>query len=451
MKERQLRNDAPKCDPGNIPCGGICIPREKKCGGKQKIKGVLKRVGRKVERVAIKAGDRLKEHLEDELEIHNRTKKTNDEVDRAIAVRKLGGMAATALATGRPSESDAYDKAGEYVKESNARKIREEYKKEKQSKLTKKDSIDQSYQAIAQIITDSFDASVQAVTSLGVNDRGFIFGTCMSGGNFYRFDTDAAFIEVKYLPKATQEINAYTQGLIDSMGFRVDSENAYDWLMGFIRMDGQVKCKSGGTPCGKRCLPKGQKCKISGGGAGLKSPKSGLKMPGAGVAGLAAAGLAAAGAGVVGYRGRKEIGEGIKNAKGEVKKGIEEAKENMNDVELTKKRGEQAKTLSGAMQEATDILKGERDRVSKSHDEMVAKNPMLKGLAEKSKAMMNSQVEQTEAKNRELQGRLSKVIEQGEKAGDKKESRNMAISGVKRGASEFGKGLKKGVKKGISR
>lgn len=450
---RKIRKDAPQCESGNIPCGGICIPRDKKCGGKEKVKGVLKRVGRKLERVAVKAGDRLKEHLEDELEIHNRTKKENDEVDRVVAVKKLGGMAATALATSRPSESDAVDKAGEYVKEKNAQRIRSEYKKEKEAKKMKKDSLDPEVaKSVAQIIADSFDAPVQSITSLmDSGDR--IVGTCISGGNFYRFDSDNVFIEVEHLPKETQEIHDYTRGILDSLGVRVDSDRPYDWLMGFVRMDAQVKCKSGGTPCGKRCLPKGQKCKISGGGAGLKSPKTGLKMPGAGAAGLAAAALAATGAGVVGYRGRKEIGEGIKNAKDEVKRGVEEAKENMRDVETKKYNAEEVKKYASNVRSAHDMAKQQYARLEESIAENEKRHPnskVAKWANETSRKMVEPTMKAYESMRQGAEEAEKEYGEIGRKAGSKTESAKMIAKGVGKGTKKLASGLRKGIKKGVT-
>lgn len=202
---------------------------------------------------------------------------------------------------------------------------------------------------LAQIITDTFDAPVQSITSL-MNSPDRIVGTCVSGGNFYRFDTDGVFIEVEFLPKETREINFYAQGLVDSMGIRVDSDRPCDWLAGFTRFDAQVKCKSGGTPCGKRCLPKGQKCKISG-GAGLKSPGAKLKSP---VLGAIAAGVAGtalvAGTGAAAYRGRDEIKKGVEEAKGHIRNKVSEAEDfaftrkavaqqNLADLEEAKKQG----------------------------------------------------------------------------------------------------------------
>ena len=36
-----FRNDAPQCDPGNVPCGNICLPHGKKCGLGQRLAGAV--------------------------------------------------------------------------------------------------------------------------------------------------------------------------------------------------------------------------------------------------------------------------------------------------------------------------------------------------------------------------------------------------------------------------
>jgi hypothetical protein len=132
---------------------------------------------------------------------------------------------------------------------------------------------------LAQVIANIFDAPVDAILEarLDVNDN--IYGQLLSGGNVYAYKADDYAIEVSYLPEETAEINSYTQLLLDDLGIRVDGiYNPFEYARGLLRMDfGQVRCKSGGTPCGRRCLPRGQKCRKGvGAAAGIKQTKANL-------------------------------------------------------------------------------------------------------------------------------------------------------------------------------
>lgn len=181
-------------------------------------------------------------------------------------------------------------------------------------------------QPIAEVLTETFDAPIDYVLTANLDSFNNIYGTCLSGGNFYVYHADNYFIEAEYIPYATQEINLFVQGVLDANGIRVDSDRPFDWLLGFARFDAQVKCKSGNIPCGRRCIPRGQKCRITGGsGAKLKQAKSGLNPLGV-AAGVAGAGVLA-GAGTLAYVGRKHLKEGYKQAKSEIDKGVKEAKD----------------------------------------------------------------------------------------------------------------------------
>lgn len=185
---------------------------------------------------------------------------------------------------------------------------------------------EQITQPIAEALSESFGAPVELVLTANLDSFNNIYGTCLSGGNFYVYHADNYFIEAENIPWATQEINLFAQGVLGADGIRADSDRPFDWLLGFARFDAQVKCKSGNIPCGKRCIPKGQKCRINGGsGAKLKQAKSGLNPLGV-AAGVAGAGVLA-GAGALAYAGRKELKQSYKQAKSEIDKGVKEAKD----------------------------------------------------------------------------------------------------------------------------
>lgn len=172
---------------------------------------------------------------------------------------------------------------------------------------------------IAQSIVDTFDAPVDEILTANL-DNELLYGALLSGGNFYSYSSDGFNLAIAHHDSITQELNDYAQGMLDATGIRVDSDTPYDWIRGMMRMDAQVKCKSGGTPCGARCLPKGQTCR-KGMNAKSQSAIGGAKTKlrsgnGAKVAAGIAAGLvgaaAAGGAAYVGYKGRDELARGGK-------------------------------------------------------------------------------------------------------------------------------------------
>lgn len=214
--------------------------------------------------------------------------------------------------------------------------------------------------AIAENIADEFDAPIDQVLTANLNNDGTISGALLSGGNFHTYAIDETHIGIVDHPELTEELNEYTQGLLSaSYGINTDSvDDVLSYAQGFFRLDAQVRCRKGGTPCGKICLPKGAVCRKTGGGGGAK-----LKSPGkvgAGIAGgiLAAGALGAAGAVAYGARdelarGGKAVGERIKRAGTEgykeveagVKGAKEKLKETKNLTESVKKMGETAEKM----------------------------------------------------------------------------------------------------------
>jgi hypothetical protein len=160
---------------------------------------------------------------------------------------------------------------------------------------------------LAQVMTDVFDAPVDAILSADVDKDGVIYGQVLSSGNVYDYEADNYAIELDYSPKDTASLNYYSQAILDSIGIRIDSSSAYDsfeYARGVLRMDvGQMKCKSGNIPCGRKCLPKGQKCRKGMGAAGavkVGQTRAGLRMPGGGGILAKAALMTAAGGAIAG-------------------------------------------------------------------------------------------------------------------------------------------------------
>lgn len=186
---------------------------------------------------------------------------------------------------------------------------------------------------IAQAIVDTFDAPVDEILTVNL-DGELLYGTLLSGGGFYSYSTDGISFATTHHDSITQELNDYAQGMLDAAGIRADSHAPYEWARGIMRLDRQMKCKSGNTPCGGKCLPKGQTCRkgmganaqgaVKGAKTSLRSGNGGKLAAGvaAGLVGAAAAG----GAAYVGYKGRDELAKGGKAIAERMKQAGEEAK-----------------------------------------------------------------------------------------------------------------------------
>jgi hypothetical protein len=175
---------------------------------------------------------------------------------------------------------------------------------------------------IADIFIDEFTAPVQILT-LGIDQNNIAHGTLLSGGGIYSYALNDESIAYKSEDEATKELSEYSQGLLAGYGIKTDSSLPLEYALGYFRLDAQVRCSKGGTPCGKICLPKGAVCRKYGGGK-LKSGNGGKIAAGIGV-GLVG-GAAAAAAGGLAYANRKQLQKGGGLVAERLKKTNEEAK-----------------------------------------------------------------------------------------------------------------------------
>lgn len=222
-----------------------------------------------------------------------------------------------------------------------------------------------SKENIAQAISETFDAPVEAILTAELGEDGVIRGAVISDGNFYTYAADEYGIEAEYQDKATREINDYAQAWLDSLGIRGDSDRPYEFARGFLRLDA-INCKVG-KPCGNRCIPKDATCRkgigsnaaqnvqaaktqLIQGGGGKK-----LKLAGgiaAGVAGAAALGAA----GYAGYKGRDELKKGGSEIVQELKKSGGQAKREISaGVQMAKNQIKGAKTANEAIGSVHDL------------------------------------------------------------------------------------------------
>ena len=171
---------------------------------------------------------------------------------------------------------------------------------------------------IAGVFANEFDAPVSDVLTAYVDEDGVVYGNLISAGNFYDYAASDNQLALDFLPEETEEINDYAAGyLAAGYSIKTDSiDSPYDYMYGFNRMDAQVKCTKGGTPCGKICLPKGSVCRKYGSGgssAAIRNVRGKLRSPvigGGVIAGkLAAGALAAGAAGYAASRGKNPEAE----------------------------------------------------------------------------------------------------------------------------------------------
>jgi len=201
--------------------------------------------------------------------------------------------------------------------------------------------IEERNSAIADIFVEEFDAPVQVLTA-DEDENGVIHGNLISAGNFYTYAFDEEELGIVHHEKETQLLNDYAQGLLNGYGIKTDSIAPYEYTFGLIRVDAQVRCTKGGTPCGKVCLPKGAVCRKYGGGGttGGKLKSGGGGALAAGIAGGVAAVGGAAAVGGLAYLNRKNlatggkaVGERLKRAAteghAEIKTGLGAAKESL--------------------------------------------------------------------------------------------------------------------------
>lgn len=146
---------------------------------------------------------------------------------------------------------------------------------------------------IGQSLADIFDSPIDQVLTARLGDNDKLQGTVLSDGNIFRYELDEYVADLEHLDSASEELNAWADGYLNAHGIRTDSDLPFSYAMGFLRLDAQVKCKSGGTPCGRRCLPRGQKCRQGTGASGamVGRAKSGMRRKAA--LGVGAAALAA--------------------------------------------------------------------------------------------------------------------------------------------------------------
>ncbi|PHJ64920.1 hypothetical protein VF04_03790 [Nostoc linckia z7] len=204
---------------------------------------------------------------------------------------------------------------------------------------------------IANIFIQEFDAPVQILTAYQ-DDEGVIYGNLLSSGDFYTYAFDEESIGVVHHEQETEELNEYAEGLLAGYGVKTDSDSPIEYTFGMLRIDAQVRCNKGGTPCGKVCLPKGSVCRKygSGGGGGGKLKSGGGAALGAGIAGgVALAGTAGA-AGTLAYINRKNLATGGKAVAGRLKRagqeGYSELKTGLSGAKMSLKAGfEAAKEL----------------------------------------------------------------------------------------------------------
>ena len=230
-------------------------------------------------------------------------------------------------------------------------------------------NIDNAGRLAIEIIYDSFENSPQIdhILTLGLDDDEEVYGTLLSGGEFYGFAINQDSVYTKHYPTASQEIKDYIEGSLASDGIEIKQDNYWEWSKGFLHLDAKkAKCIKG-SACGSICLPKGRKCRKNKSASKTKSVKGKLRQSEApepeqktgrrrrrrrgrvarfvGGAALAAGGLV--GAGVGGYLGAKAIKKGfdkkyendpefrdkvdrnkskVNAAKNEIKLGVEEGK-----------------------------------------------------------------------------------------------------------------------------
>lgn len=368
------RNDGLNCTSGNKPCGARCIPSEQKCGVGKMIGGALQGIANSYKAKNAKFKEKRLTQIarrEQVLQSRNTKRTGRDMAIGAIAGGTIAGPAGAVVG----------GVAGGLLRKKIDEKERRLLEKRRQriEKQMHSDSLDLEITTpIAQAITDTFDAPVDEILTLNL-DSDLVYGTLLSGGNFYSYSSDGFSVAVTHHDSLTQELNDYTEGLLAVNNVRVDSNAHYDWARGLLRLDGQIKCKSGGVPCGKRCLPKGQTCR-KGMGAGsqgaVKGAKTRLKTGGAGTAAKIAAGLVGAtglvGAGYVGYKGKDELAQGGKMigeemkragnaAKEDLKAGLQQAQESLKAVKpMIEQIGERSKFERKQINESTELSKKQK-------------------------------------------------------------------------------------------
>ncbi len=210
--------------------------------------------------------------------------------------------------------------------------------------------IEERNDAIADILIEEFDAPVQILTA-NQDEDGVIYGSLLSSGDFYTYAFNDDSIGILHHEDETAELNEYAEGLLAGYGIKTDSDSPVEYTFGRLRVDAQVRCTKGGTPCGRICLPKGSVCrKYGGGGNGGKLKSGGGAALAGGIAGgvaLAAGGAAAGGLAYVNRknlaRGGKAVAERLKRAGTE---GSSELKTGLSGAKMSLKTGfEAAKEL----------------------------------------------------------------------------------------------------------
>lgn len=172
---------------------------------------------------------------------------------------------------------------------------------------------------IGDIFVNEFDAPVEVLTA-NVGDDGVVYGNLLSAGDFHHYAFDEYQIGFEFDPTLTNDLHEYSQGLMSAYGIHADTANAYDYGLGLLRVDAQVRCTKGGKPCGGICLPQGKVCRKNGASGGAANVKAKLKnnQPNFGGKldpGTIAAGLATgAGVGAARMAGKAAVEYGAKKA-----------------------------------------------------------------------------------------------------------------------------------------
>lgn len=203
----------------------------------------------------------------------------------------------------------------------------------------------------------------------------------------------------------TDYLDQWATGYGEAIGINFDSvDSPYLYLMGLTnaesRMDFMMKCKSGGVPCGGRCLPPGQKC----GGkekqlAQRRQSAARLRTKGAALTGASVGGAVAGPPGAI---AGAAVGAGVSAARNyklqrEINKaGGEEAYRKKKQQEAKAAKAEAIQAKKEAKAEARQTKREERQEVKQTRK------------AEKQENRQSRREERQEVKTAKVEARQTK-------------------------------------------